>query len=199
MGDNTIDAYLDAFKGGGARQYLFLVYFAFPSKVLESGLKNVLSVTDLTAEYIRTGTVDVLSRAKLLGQLPYYVRTTSLPESSYEDISVPYPGYNFKMAGTRVFNDWTVSLNIDQNNDILSAFHAWLNMIYNPQDHTYSAPIEYMVTQTLHLLGPEMNPTSKYKLYRAWPKSIGNVQLDYSSTELATVDITFSYQYYMKE
>jgi hypothetical protein len=175
MGDNTIDAYLGAFKSGGARQYLFLVWFAFPKEVADK-LNPNLSYTNL----------------------PYYVRTTSLPESSYEDISIPYPGYNFKMAGTRIYNDWSISMNIDTGANLLKLFQEWHNLIYNPETHNYSYPLKYMVTQKLELLGPDLNPVSEYKLYGAWPRSIGNVQLDYSSTELATVDITFAYQYYMR-
>lgn len=171
MGENTIDAYLDAFKTGGARQYLFLVWFAFPA--------------------------DIKVESKMKETLPYYVRTTSLPESSYEDLAIPYPGYSFKMAGTRIYNDWTLSLNIDTSNSVLKLFQAWHNLIYNPQTHDYAAPNKYMISQSLQLLGPDLKATSNYLLYRAWPKSIGNVQLDYSSSELATVDITFAYQYYM--
>jgi hypothetical protein len=172
MGNYTIDAYLNAFSDGGARQYLFLVTFTFPRSIKPA---------------------DTLWKV-----LPYYVRTTSLPESSYEEVSIPYPGYNFKMAGARTYNDWTLSLNIDAGNNLLKLFQDWHNMIYNPNSHEYAPATTYMVTQTLQLLGPNLEPTSTYNLYCAWPKSIGNVQLDYSSTELTTVDITFSYQYYLR-
>jgi len=171
--ENIIDEYLYAMREGGARQYLFSVYFNFPSSIgiLEDDMKK---------------------------NIKYYVRTSSLPESTYEDIVIPYPGYSFKMAGNRTYADWTVSLNIDKKNDVLKIFHDWHNMIYNPQDHTYSAPIQYMLNQNLWMLGPDLKPTSEYVLYAAWPKAIGNITMDYSSTELMSVDITFSYQYYMR-
>lgn len=166
---NTIDAYLEVFEEGGTRQYLFLVTFNLPVSI---GLSNK-------------------------EDLKFYVRTSSLPESSYEDVSIPYPGYSFKMAGNRTYGDWTVSLNVDRNAYILKAFQLWHNLIYNPQTHEYSAPVTYMKNQTLLLLGPDLKPTSEYTLYGTWPKSVGNVALDYSSSEIVTVDITFAYQYYM--
>jgi hypothetical protein len=174
--DNTIDQYLYAMREGGARQYLFRVWFMFPAL---------------------TGSKEIDSLKNIKDDIHYYVRTSSLPESTYEDVSIPYPGYAFKMAGNRTYNDWTVSLNIDKKNDILKTFQAWHNYIYDPQTHEYAAPMNYMLDQTLQLLGPDLEPTSEYTLYRAWPKSIGNVQMDYSSTELTTVDITFAYQYYI--
>jgi len=165
---NTIDAYLDAFKEGGARQYLFQVIFTMPADVVPER-------PDLT---------------------PYYVRTSSLPESSYEDVTVPYPGYSFKMAGNRTYADWTVSLTVDKEASILQQFQDWQNLIYNPRTHVYTGATTYMQNQMLQLLGPDLYPTKTYTLYRAWPKVLGNIQLDYASTELVTMDITFAYQYY---
>ncbi len=162
----TIDGYSKAFEGG-ARPYLFLVTFNFPALYHN---------------------VDA--------NIQYHVRASNLPESSFEDISIPYPGYTFKMAGNRVYNDWTVSLYVDSKTNILRTFQDWQQRIYDPKEHTYAPVISYMRNQTLSLLDGNMNKVAVYQLYGAWPRAVGAIGLDYSSTEIMVVDITFAYQYY---
>ncbi len=151
---------------GGARPYLFSVNFSFPFS--NADLKNV----------------------------EYHVRASNLPESSFEDVSIPYPGYTFKMAGNRVYNDWTLSLYVDSKTKILKNFQEWQRIIYDPKEHSYSPAIKYMQNQILSLLDGDMKPVAVYTLYGAWPRAVGAIALDYSSTEIMTLDITFAYQYY---
>ena len=69
---------------------------------------------------------------------------------------------------------------------------AWSGRLSNMQ----SKPSSLMVNQEAYLLNSTGNTISVYKLYYAWPKSIGQVSLDYGSNEVSTVDVTFSYQFF---
>ena len=169
-----IDSYISHFSGG-IKQFLFAVVFDFPISL--SGMFTGITKTDLT----------------------YHVKASVLPESTFEDASIPYPGYVFKMATQRSYADWTVSLIVDRDTKIIDLFQAWHNLIYNPETHSYSPPSTYMRNQTLIMLDNDMNAVAEYQLRGAWPRSIGNVGFDYASTEIATVDITFAYQYYISK
>jgi hypothetical protein len=151
---------------GGARQYLFLVSFNFPFGSKSS--PNIL------------------------------VRSTSTPDSNIEEVVIPYPGHQFRMAGSRNYGDWTISLNVDGNANVITDFSNWHDNIYEPRRRTSTVPTSYMSDQTLEMIGGGAYglPTKTYKLINAWPKTIGQVALDYASQDIATIDITFAYQYY---
>lgn len=127
--------------------------------------------------------------------IPYLVRSTSIPDSSIEEAVIPFPGIPYKMAGTRTYGDWTVSFNIDTEGILLDNFHNWHDLMYD-KNHLSTSPKSYMRNQQLYLIDGRGYTTRKFELYNAWPKSIGAVGLDYSSGDIATMDVTFSYQYY---
>ena len=166
----NLEQYLSSFSGG-ARQYLFMALFDTPGGYGDKDKS-------------------------------YLVRSTNLPDSSFEEINVLFPGHVFKMAGTRMYGDWTVSFNVDANASIINSFNYWHNMIYDPRSQTASTPKMYMRDQYLDLLDGvttsdgSMTTIKRYKLKNAWPKLINQVSLDYASTDIAVLDITFAYQYY---
>lgn len=176
---------------GGAKQYLFYAVFTFPgpsTTTSSSSFSNLLK--PLLSTFGSGSTGDII---------PYLVRTTSLPDSSFEDIQIPYPGHTFRMAGIRSYGDWPVSFNVDEKGVILKAFNDWHTKIYDPVTKTYSEPDVYMKDQHLFLVDGTGSSIKQYKLINAWPKVISPTSLDYASTDIATMDVTFSYQYYTIE
>ena len=53
-----------------------------------------------------------------------------------------------------------------------------------------------MVDQEVWHLNAQGDPIMKYKLISAWPNTIGEMSLDYSSKEVATFDVTLKYLRY---
>jgi hypothetical protein len=170
--DTVINPSIDnyiATFGTGARQYLFSAILQFPI-----GLRSNMDVR-------------------------YFVKSTSLPESTFEEESIAYPGYPFKMANSRTYGDWTVSLYVDKKAEIYNSYHNWQNLIFDPSTYDVAAPNVYMIDQQLELLNGEMQVVSRYNLFRAWPKAVGALTLDYASTDIITFDVTFSYQYFKND
>ena len=168
----TIGFDLESFKAkfkGGARQNLFLFAPRFPAGVSP----------DITTE-----------------EMQYLVRATSLPETTSEEVLVNWQGYDFKMAGKYTFTDFTCTFNVDMDSRIIHSFDKWMNHIHNVTTNEYKAPKEYMADQYLSLLGYTGNVISEYKLFSAWPKTVGAVTLDYATSDVAQFDVTFSYQYH---
>lgn len=163
-----IDSYKSKFLGGNARQYLFFVYVNFPA---ELGLSP--------------------------DAVGYYVKSTELPAFDFEHTNTNFIGQEYKQAGEMKFEDWTVTFNIDHKADIIKHFWDWAKLIHNPETNDYGDPSKYMVNQEIHLLGMETGtPICTYKLYHAWPVQIGTIALDYGTNEFASVEITFTFQYY---
>ena len=137
------------------------------------------------------------------------VKATTLPETTVEEHVVEYQQLNFKMAGKKTFNDWTVSFVMDKTASIRVKFEKWMNKIHNInsggsfQQNYYNEYITQMDFRMLDYGGVFGIKTGKkllkMTLYNAWPKSIGPVTLDYSSQDFAQFDVTFSYLYHYME
>jgi hypothetical protein len=146
------------------------------------------------------GIFSVLNEEKML------VKATTLPETTVEEHIVEYQQLNFKMAGKKTFNDWTVSFVMDRSGSIRLKFEKWMNKIHNInsnngpfQQNYYDKYIEPQMTFKMLNYGlPFETGTEliKITLHNVWPKSIGPVTLDYSSQDFAQFDVTFSYLYH---
>ena len=181
-----IDSYKTKFVDG-ARAYLFFAMFTFPPGIDEPVVYSNVVMSSLLSP-LGYGAKDNV--------VPYMVKSTSIPDSTFEELIIPYPGLPYKMAGTRTYGDWTVSFNVDNEGVLLRKFHNWHDWIYEPSNNYQTGADFYMVDQNLFLLDGTGNATHKIQLVQAWPKSLGAVGLDYSSTDIATIDVSFSYQYY---
>ncbi len=164
----NLNDYVAHFKGG-ARQYLFYFAPSFPTGVLKG--------SDLSPTYL--------------------VRSTTLPGSDFEEIITNWQGYDYKIAGKRVYADWTVTFNVDRMAKILSTFKTWERVILDPTSNVHGAPDRYLSDQHIILLDGNGNNLVKYKLIGAWPKSIADITLDYATSDVAQFDVTFSYQYHV--
>jgi hypothetical protein len=162
-----IDSYRANFQGG-ARSYLFYYKPVFPGSVGAN--------TDMST---------------------YLVRTTSLPETTIDEIPLSWQGFDFKVAGKYTYSDWSVTFNVDADADVQKYFQQWMSLIHDPTTNKYSMTTDYMVDQQVELLSLTGEPTMRYKLFACWPKSLGNISLDYSNNEVAQFDVTFAYLYHL--
>jgi hypothetical protein len=139
----------------------------------------------------------------------YLVKASSLPGDTVEEIVVTWQGADYKMAGRRTFDAWNVSLNIDRNSAIRRDLDAWMKAIHKidtTNDYAYGVPGaeqsptgdvgSYFSQQTMQLLDYNGEVITAVTLYGAWPSAITETSLDYQSMEVATFDVTFTYQYH---
>lgn len=164
-----IDSYRANFQGG-ARAYLFYYKPIFPGGVGTESDKAT-----------------------------YLVRTTSLPETSIDDIPLAWQGFDYKVAGKYSFTDWTVSFNVDADAKVLTYFQNWMNLIHDPTTNTYTNPVNYMLDQQLELLGLDGKPIIKYKLFGCWPRTINSSSLDYTQNDVVQFDVVYSYIYHVTD
>ena len=69
-------------------------------------------------------------------------------------------------------------------------------LVGNPKTGARGSITNYMIDQEIYLLSYNHDPVTQYRLFGCWPKTVGDVQMDYTSQEIATVDVTFAYQRY---
>jgi hypothetical protein len=199
----SIDTYRSKLLGSNARSYMFMCKIEFPGvqNVLKSGVMSGLAKGDIgnslnnAVESAGKSLIGNFGLSQGTNDFKYYVKSTNLPESSVEEINTYWFGQQYKLSSVRRTSDWNVTFLIDHNADVLKKFWQWHLLIHNPESNMYGSPVDYMTNQVIQLLGADGNPTCTYKLFNAWPKTIGDVQLDYSNNDIAQVDITFCYQY----
>lgn len=218
-----IDTYKTRFLGG-ARSYLFFCIFAFPQELTKDRSQDNLrgqikALGGRAAEYSSsilgggpTGAqgevaasavydfskraISVFGYGKQDDIITYLVKSTSLPSSTFEEKVIDWQGLPYKLAGDRTYDDWNVTFNVDEEGLILHKFYKWQEKIQDPTDNKRSCSDEYMRDQEVHLIDYSGNSLRRYKLYGAWPKNVNHIALDYSTNEIAQVEVSFSYQYH---
>lgn len=126
----------------------------------------------------------------------YLVRTVTMPSTTLEEATLNWQGFDWKYPGKHTYNPITISFNVDLNAKIRMLFEKWSNLAHNPINNFYSTHDVFMKDQVLQMIGYEGNVILEFTLRSAWPQEVAQISMDYSSTEVAQFDITFSYLYH---
>lgn len=186
---------------GGARQYLFYVFLQFPA----TGEVYDPAATTGWQKWAYPAAKSVLTLygfGASTDKWPYLVKTSTIPETTLDEIIIPWQHLDYKMAGQMRYGDWSVTFHLDEGYDLLKKLKEWQQMAHGPANYgteyekmTHYNVDGYKATQEIHLLSYSGDVVLSVKLVDAWPKIVGQVSYDYSSSEIATVDVTFAYTY----
>jgi len=187
-----IESYKTRFTGG-ARQYLFFVFLDMGAPVtnIKSGSQTLEAFKEMASSVLST-----FGFGASKDFYPYLVKSTNLPDSTIEEKVIPLQGFNYKIPGDRVFSDWTVTFNIDDKGELLDKLHIWQNSMISIDGGSPFYKGLNSRKQMVFLVDYQGNSFAKYEIFGAWPKSIGQVSMDYTANGIATVDVIFSYLYF---
>jgi len=160
---------------GGARPTLFEVYLSVPQGI---GIDNV--------------SVD---------KFRFVCRAAELPASAVSAIEIPYFGRKIKVAGERAFADWSVTVMNDEDFAVRSMFETWSNalnrLVSNVRDPNINAE-NYKADLEIIQYGKDGTELRSYQLVGAFPTEIGNIALDWdSSNAVESFSVNFSYDYWI--
>ena len=126
----------------------------------------------------------------------FFVRSAQLPASQIGFINVPYFGRFIKVPGDRVFPDWTVTVINDEDFALRNSLEKWSNAISNLRANLRSIQVytsDAIVTQ----YSKTGAPIRTYKFHNIFPTAIGEIPLDWSSTDaIEEFSCTFQYDYW---
>lgn len=125
----------------------------------------------------------------------YLVSASSYPGSTITPIETQWQGQTYKTGSVQTFDDWSCTFRVDTDATVRSDFKAWMNVIHNPITNESGLPSNYLADQTIQLLNNEGNAIKTMTLVGAWPTSLGEITLESTPGEIATFEVTFSYQY----
>ena len=100
---------------------------------------------------------------------------------------------------SRTFADWTMSVLNDTDFKIFKAFERWMNGMNNMTDNEgLTNPLDYQVDGFIDHLDRDGNSIKQYVFRGAFPTTLGDIALDYSTNTMLSksFDVTLSYQYF---
>ena len=186
--ERTIDFFKGKFVGGGARPNLFECIINIPEgpKTGEEGVDD---------------------------KMRFMIKASSLPASNVNTIPIPFRGREFKIAGDRSFEPWTVTVLNDTDFQIRKTFERWMNILNKHEDNAgIINPADYMRSMRVLQLGrASLNNTTdaspvtathhpvhaSYQFMDAWPSEVSSIDLSYDTTDtFEEFTVTFQYQWY---
>jgi hypothetical protein len=127
--------------------------------------------------------------------LRYMVRAAQIPASTLGVIEIPYFGRRIKVAGSRSFDNWTVTVMNDENFAVRRAMEAWSSAINSNQSNLRSVP-SYRTTADVIQFGKDGSEIRRYQFVNIFPVAISTIDLSWDSgdqIEEYTVDFSFDY------
>lgn len=137
----------------------------------------------------------------------FLCKASNLPASNIAEVVVPFRGRNFKVAGDRTVDPWTVTVINDENFEFRSVFEQWANGMGKLDNGTGATqPASYMTNAYVRQLGRGDSPSAttngsnmvtlrEYKFVDIWPSSVSEISVSYDEgNAIEQFDVTFQVQ-----
>lgn len=173
---NQIDQFIANIKGDGlARMNRYQVIFSPPMAIEQGNLENILLLCD---------------QAQLPG-----VNYSTVPNRTFGEFrETPYE---------RLYDTANFSFLVDQNMYVKFMFDSWMYQIQDFGTKQFNYYNNYITDIEIYVEDLEDNQKYKIKLYEAYPKAIGAIQMDYASKDIMRLNVTMQYRnwdsYIMKD
>lgn len=133
------------------------------------------------------------------------VKTSQFPAIYNETTDLKYKGRSIPIKGqTRFDHTWSCTFYLNETHDLRVMFTRWIECMdahyHDKERHSQSKLIDNY-NKNISIVqynfdGDEKNPTATYVLHNAFPKSISQIELDYSDVGRVleyTVEFSFSH------
>ncbi len=170
--DKSIENFRSRLEFGGVRPTMFQVEITFPA--------------GLTADN------DAAESAH------YLVKAAQLPASTVGVIDVPFRGRKLKVSGDRSYADWSTTITNDHSFGLRVTLEKWSELV---QNHNFVLGANelrnYFGSAIVRQLDRDAQQIRAYKFEGIWPSSVGEIGLDFDSTDqVEFYDCTWAVQYW---
>ena len=154
-------------------------------------------------------------------EFSFMCQSGQIPSSTIGIIEVPYMGRTLKIPGNRTFEEWTTTITNSETWSSRTAIEDWMaQMNGHAANVSLFDSLDGMTTDlTVRHYGQgqkgaadatsatefgtaesEAPVIAQYKLVQAWPSALSAIDLAWDSNDtLETFDITWQYQYWVRE
>lgn len=136
-------------------------------------------------------------------KLRFLCKAAQIPGKTINPIEVKYLSNTVKYAGDVVFEDWTVSVMLDEDYKIHHELEDWMEKIKNNSSSVGASSAEEYFRQA-HVIqlgrnGEELDH-AHYVLKGLWPSSVAPLDLGFENSDtILEASVTFSYAYWERE
>lgn len=147
-------------------------------------------------------TVDTPAGVPAVGaRFAFTCRAAQIPSSILSVIPQRYFGREVKMAGTRTFEPWNVTVLNDEDFTVRSAMEQWSNLINahqaNLRDGGLSTLASYRTTATVNQYNKTGGVVRTYEFINIFPTNVGAIDLDWDNADAIEIfPVEFQYDYW---
>jgi hypothetical protein len=161
------------------------------SQLALGGARNTLF--QVTIQNPANGAADI--------KVPFLVRAAQIPASTLGLIEVPYFGRKIRLAGDRVFADWTVTVINDEDFLIRNAMEQWSNQIQthqgNLRNFATASPSAYKAQAQVTQFSKTGQPIRTYTFNGIFPTEVSPIEMDWNATDtIEEFTVTFQYDWW---
>lgn len=134
-------------------------------------------------------------------KFPFMCQAASFPNFTVGQIQVPYFGRKIKVAGDRVWGEWTTTIQNDEDFLIRNAMEEWGNKVNsfegNLRTFGSSSPLDYKSQALVYQYSQTGTILRVGQFNGLWPMEIGPIELSWDATDqIETFQVTFCYDWF---
>lgn len=131
-------------------------------------------------------------------KLVFTAKTAQLPGSSIGVVEVPYFGRTIKMAGNRVFPEWTITVINDEDFIVRNQLEEWMARINGHEGNLAEAYYsEYAFDAEVYQYGKEGSIIKSYTFIDMFPIDVSPIDVSWDANDtIEEYTVTFQYQYW---
>ena len=139
--------------------------------------------------------------AALDQEVRFKARATSLPGDSVSSISVNYFGREIKVAGTRTFPDWSITVINDENFRIRNNLEIWMSGLNSHVGNLRSPNLvnnaQYQTDAWVNQYAKSGQIIKQYKIVGLFPTDVAPIDLDWAmGDQIEEFSVTWAYQWW---
>ena len=149
--------------------------------------------------------LDASNLTEFMGGVPaenlaFMCKAAALPAQNVASIDVPFRGRQFKVAGDRTIDNWTITVINDENFAVRNAMERWSqSIIDNATNQGQVDPNNYMSTAEVFQYsrqkgnGENVGVIKTYRFIDIFPVTVGDIALSYDSGDaIEEFDVEFA-------
>ena len=149
--------------------------------------------------------LDASNLTEFMGGVPaenlaFMCKAAALPAQNVASIDVPFRGRQFKVAGDRTIDNWTITVINDENFAVRNAMERWSqSIIDNATNQGQVDPNNYMSQADVFQYsrqkgdGESVGVLKQYRFIDIFPITVGDIALSYESGDtIEEFDVEFA-------
>lgn len=131
----------------------------------------------------------------------FKARATSLPGDSVSSINVDYFGRQIKVAGTRTFPDWSITVINDEDFIIRNTMEMWMSSINSHVNNLRAPPMataaQYQTNAVVRQYAKTSEIIKTYNFIGLFPTEVAPIEVDWGQgDQIEEFTVNFAYQWW---